>query len=283
MKILVFGKGGQLSSELARRHSDRCSITAVGRDVANLLEPQKCAEIILASDTDVIINAAAYTAVDVAEEEAELVRAINATAPTVMAATAAKRNIPFLHVSTDYVFDGSGNTPWKESDAIAPINVYGQSKWEGEEGIRSIAGSHVILRTSWVFSSHGNNFVKTMLRLAQTHQSLSIVCDQVGGPTAAGDIADTLLTMATAMKEGHQGGTFHFSGAPDVSWADFAREIYMQSGQAVEVSDIPASSYPTPAQRPKNSRLDCSAIDGAFGISRPDWRLSLAKVLAELD
>lgn len=283
MRVLVFGQTGQVATELARQATPDIAMTCMGRDRADLSDPAACAAAIAGSDADVVINAAAYTAVDRAESEEALATTINGTAPGAMARACAARGIPFLHVSTDYVFDGSGTRPWHPDDITGPLGAYGRSKLAGEDAVRAAGVPHAILRTSWVFSAHGANFVKTMLRLGAEREKLTIVADQVGGPTAAADIAAALLTMARAF-HGGQGttGTYHFSGAPDVSWADFAREIFAQSGLTCQVEDIPTSAYPTPARRPANSRMDCTALTLAYGIERPDWRTSLRRVMSEL-
>ncbi|MBZ4022145.1 dTDP-4-dehydrorhamnose reductase [Rhodobacter sp. TJ_12] len=278
MRILVFGESGQVATELRRQ----AEVTALGRDLADLNDPESCAARVTAMDADVVINAAAYTAVDKAEGEEELAHVVNALAPAAMARAAAARGIPFLHISTDYVFAGHGTAPWVETDPVDPPNAYGRSKLAGEEGVRAAGGPHAILRTSWVFSAHGANFVKTMLRLSESRDALNVVDDQIGGPTPAADIAAALLVMAKAMHEGHAGGTYHFGGTPCVSWADFARAIFAQAGRNMTVSGIPTTEYPTPAPRPLNSRLDCSAITRDFGIPAPDWRAGLGKVLQEL-
>ncbi len=283
MRALVFGRTGQVARELIRRAGPEIMVTFFDREAADLTNPEACAAAITGHAADVVINAAAYTAVDRAEEEEALATVINGDAPAAMARAAAGRGIPFCHVSTDYVFDGSGAAPWPPDAPTAPLGAYGRSKLAGEAGVRGAGGMHAILRTSWVFSAHGANFVKTMLRLSETRDQLTIVADQVGGPTAAADIADALWVMARALHGGRgQTGTYHFAGAPDVSWADFAREIFAQAGRAVAVVEIPASDYPTPAARPANSRLDCAGLETVFGITRPDWRRSLADVLAEL-
>ena len=283
MRVLVFGQTGQVATELARQATADIAMTCLGRDRADLSDPAACAAAVAASDADVVINAAAYTAVDKAESEEELATAINGAAPGAMAAACAARGIPFLHVSTDYVFDGSGTQPWQPDDATGPLGAYGRSKLAGEQAVRAAGGAHAIMRTSWVFSAHGANFVKTMLRLGAEREKLTIVADQIGGPTAAGDIAAALLGMARAFHAG-QGttGTYHFSGVPDVSWADFAREIFAQAGLTCTVEDIPTSAYPTPARRPGNSRMDCTGLTRDFGIKRPDWRASLASVMSDL-
>ena len=283
IRVLVFGQTGQVATELARQATPEMAMTCLGRDRADLSDPAACAAVIAASDADVVINAAAYTAVDRAETEETLATTINGTSPGAMARACAARGIPFLHISTDYVFDGSGTRPWQPDDATGPLGAYGRSKLTGEEAVRAAGGPHAILRTSWVFSAHGANFVKTMLRLGAEREKLTIVADQVGGPTAAADIAAALLTMARAFHAGHgTTGPYHFSGAPDVSWADVAREIFVVSGLSCRVEDIPTSAYPTPARRPANSRMDGTALTLAYGIERPDWRDSLRRVLSDL-
>jgi dTDP-4-dehydrorhamnose reductase len=280
VRLLVFGATGQVAQELRRRVPEALFLS---RAEADLSDPAACAAAVERHPADVVINAAAWTAVDKAEEAAAEAGLVNGAAPGAMARAAEARGIPFLHVSTDYVFDGSGTRPWVPEDPTGPLGAYGQSKLDGEEAVRAAGGRFAILRTSWVFSAHGANFVKTMLRLGKTRDSLNVVADQVGGPTAAGDIAAALLTMArTFHAGGGEAGTYHFAGAPDVSWADFAREIFRQAGLAVTVNDIPTEAYPTPARRPANSRLDCTSTHAVFGIGRPDWRHSLTGVLEEL-
>jgi dTDP-4-dehydrorhamnose reductase len=232
---------------------------------------------------EAILNAAAYTAVDRAEEEPDLAHAVNARAVGEMAGWAAARGIPLVHISTDYVFDGSGTHPRAPDAPTAPLGVYGDSKRAGEEALRAAGGTHAILRTSWVFSAHGGNFLKTMLRLSETRDRLTIVADQVGGPTPAGAIAQACLTIAAALvTDPGRSGTYHFSGAPEVSWAGFAREIFAAAGRDVTVEDIPTTDYPTPAARPLNSRLDCSSLSETFGIDRPDWRAATHEIVGAL-
>ncbi|MEM8822489.1 MAG: dTDP-4-dehydrorhamnose reductase [Pseudomonadota bacterium] len=278
MTILVFGRTGQVATELRRQ----AEVTALGRQEADLSDPTACAEIIRQSSATAIINAAAYTAVDQAEDEEGLATTINGAAPAAMAAAAAGRGVPFLHVSTDYVFDGHGTRPWRPDDPVNPLGAYGRSKLAGETGIRAAGGPHAILRTSWVFSAHGSNFVKTMLRLAETRDTLTVVDDQTGGPTPAADIAATLLRMAQAMAAGHPGGTYHYGGQPAVTWADFARTISAKTGRSVTVTGIPSADYPTPATRPQNSRLDGTTLKRDFDVDPPDWQAGLDIVLAEL-
>ncbi len=278
--ILVYGKTGQVARELQRLEPDAIFL---GRGEADLTEPSRTAAHIAEIKPSVVINAAAYTAVDRAEDEPVLAHIVNADAVGAMGQTCAGLNVPIVHISTDYVFPGDGVARWSPSDQTDPIGAYGASKLAGEEALRESGARHVILRTSWVFSAHGNNFVKTMLRLGAERDRLTIVADQIGGPTPAADIAEACLTIAAALVNGREGGTYHFSGAPDVSWADFAREIFRQSRLNPEVADIPSSAYPTKAKRPLNSRLDCSTLEADFGITRPDWRAGLRDVLKELE
>ncbi|MCA0922798.1 dTDP-4-dehydrorhamnose reductase [Pseudooceanicola nanhaiensis] len=295
MRLLVFGQGGQLATELARQAP---GAQLLGRDRADLSDPEACAAAIAAavagdSPPQAVINAAAWTAVDAAEAEEKAAHVVNAAAPGAMARACAARGLPFLHVSTDYVFDGSGTLPRRETDPVAPLNAYGRSKLAGEAAVRAAGGAHVILRTSWVFSAHGSNFVKTMLRLSESRDALQVVDDQIGGPTPAAAIAAALLTMAQAMAEGQTraqtgtqtaprpGGTYHFAGQPAVSWADFARAIFATAGRAVTVTGIPTRDWPTPAARPLNSRLDCSRLERDFGIAAPDWQAGLEEVIRE--
>jgi dTDP-4-dehydrorhamnose reductase len=203
-----------------------------------------------------------------------------------MAKAAAKRGLPFLHISTDYVFNGDGDRPWQETDMTGPMGVYGASKLAGERRVAEADGPHVILRTSWVFSAHGKNFVKTMLRLGAEKDRLSVVDDQIGGPTPAAAIADALWKMAAGLHQGRgETGIFHFAGVPAVSWAGFAEEIFSQSSlpNRPVITRIPTSEFPTPAKRPHNSRLDCSRIRSAYGIEQPDWRDGLSDVIRELE
>ena len=280
MRLLVFGQSGQVAQELARRLPQGMSARFLGRDQANLLDPAACAEAIGACDA--VINAAAYTAVDKAETDEAAALTVNATAPIAMAARCAALDIPFVHLSTDYVFDGAGTLPFAPDHPTGPRNAYGRTKLAGEVGIRAASPRHLILRTSWVVSAHGANFVKTMLRWGSARDSLNVVADQIGGPTPAGDIADALITAARTMVQGAKGGTHHFSGAPDVSWAGFARAIMLEAGLKCDIHDIPTTAYPTPAVRPLNSRLDCSGFNAEFGIKRPDWHQGLKSILREL-
>ena len=280
MSLLVFGQSGQVATELRARAP---GATYMGRDQADLSDPEACAEAIRAASPSAVINAAAYTAVDKAEDEEPLATTINGAAPAAMASACAELGVPLVHISTDYVFDGTGDAPWQPSDTVAPQNAYGRSKLAGEAGIQAAGGTYAILRTSWVVSAHGNNFVKTMLRLSDTMDALRIVDDQIGGPTPAADIAAACLSIAEQLQQDPgKTGIYHFSGTPDVSWKTFAEGIFTRADRAVAVTGIPTSDYPTPASRPLNSRLDCTQTETVFGITRPDWGTGLDAILSQL-
>lgn len=277
--FLIFGSTGQVASELRQLAPEARFLS---RDQADLADPAACAAAIRAHRPQAVINAAAWTAVDKAEAEEAAATVVNGDAPAAMAVASAGLNIPFVQISTDYVFDGAGQAPFVPDHPTAPLGAYGRSKLRGEAGVRAAGGTHVILRTSWVFSAHGANFLKTMLRLGASRDSLTVVADQIGGPTPARAIAEACLSIAGQLiRQPELSGTYHFSGAPDVSWADFAREIMAQAGLACTISDIPTSAYPTPARRPANSRMDCTSL-GRFGLSRPDWRTGVTTALKEL-
>ena len=281
VKVLVFGQTGQVARELARRMPLGVSAEFLGRGQADLADPAACAAAVMACDADVVLNAAAWTAVDKAEAEVAAALVVNGAAPGAMARACAARGLPFLHISTDYVFDGAGDQPFGLDHPTAPLGAYGRTKLAGEQAVQAVGGQFVILRTSWVVSAHGDNFVKTMLRLGAERPSLNVVADQIGGPTPAADIADALYVMAAGLLAGKPAGVQHFAGGPDCSWVDFAREIMARAGLTCVVQDIPSSAYPTPAKRPLNSRLDCGGLV-AFGLVRPDWRNGLDKILQEL-
>lgn len=279
MTLVIFGKTGQVAQELQRLAPDALCL---GRRDADLADAQACVHALRAAAPTAVINAAAYTAVDKAEDEEALAHVINGDAPAAMALACAALNVPLVHISTDYVFEGSGEAPWSPSDPVSPQNAYGRSKLAGEDGIRTAGGTYAILRTSWVVSAHGNNFVKTMLRLSETMDALKIVNDQIGGPTPAADIALACLSMASQLQsDPGKTGTYHFSGAPDTSWAEFAEGIFARANRRVDVTGIPTADYPTPATRPLNSRLDCTETETIFGISRPDWGLGLDAILKD--
>lgn len=280
MTLLVFGKTGQVATELARLAPEA---TFLSRDQADLADPAQVAAILSQTRAEAIINAAAYTAVDKAESEVDVAQTVNGTSVGIMATHAAAQGIPFVHISTDYVFDGTGTTARMPQEPTGPLGVYGESKLAGEVLTTGAGGTYAILRTSWVFSAHGNNFLKTMLRLSESRDQLSIVADQIGGPTPAGAIAQACLTLVEALKaEPGKSGIYHFSGAPDASWADFARCIFAAAGRDITVDDIPTTAFPTPAARPLNSRLDCATLQTEFGISRPDWKTAVAQIVGEL-
>ena len=277
--ILVFGKTGQVATEL-RRAGD---VLALGRDQANFSDPVACAQRIRALAPRTVINAAAYTAVDKAEEDEELATIINGDTPTAIAQACAEMKIPLVHISSDYVFEGSGEAAWKPSDATAPQNAYGRSKLAGEAGILGSGATYAILRTSWVVSAHGANFLKTMLHMSETRDTVNVVGDQIGGPTPASDIASACLRIANQLqKDPSKSGIYHYSGVPSVSWAGFASEICTQAARPMSVTPIQTGAYPTPAKRPLNSRMDCTLTNSIFGIEQLDWRIGLKAILKEL-
>lgn len=278
--ILVFGKTGQVATELQGLVPDAYF---AGRDTADLTNPDACAALIAELSPSAVINAAAYTAVDKAETDEETAALVNGAAPTAMAQACAALGVPFVHISTDYVFDGAGDTPFATDHPTGPLGAYGRTKLQGEEGVKSAGGTFAILRTSWVVSAHGNNFVKTMLRLGGERDALTIVGDQIGGPTSAHAIAQACLSIADQLGSSpDKSGTYHFSGAPDVSWADFARTIFQTAGLSCDVTDIPTSAYPTPAQRPANSRMNCQTTADTFNIDRPDWQADVTNIINNL-
>ncbi|MBV9571535.1 MAG: dTDP-4-dehydrorhamnose reductase [Alphaproteobacteria bacterium] len=288
MKVLVLGKTGQLARELARAAWPAGWQTEfAGCDQINLSIPENSAEAIADRKPSLVINAAAYTAVDKAESEPELAMRINALAPGAIASACASSNIPFVTVSTDYVFDGSKNGPYWEDDPISPVSAYGRSKAEGERLTRAANDLHLILRTSWVFSATGANFVRTMLRLAAERETLDIVADQRGCPTAAADLAAAIVKASAAMMSNPAlAGTYHVANAGAVTWYNFAAAIFEQATargkRAPALRAISSSEYPTPARRPANSELATAKFESAFGHTFRHWRAPLAEVLDEL-
>ena len=279
MTLLVFGETGQVARELAALDDVMC----LDRAAADLSDPAACAAQILAQRPAAVINVAAYTAVDKAEEDEALARVINGDAPGAMAQACADLGVPFVSISTDYVFDGTGTRPWTSTDDTGPLGAYGRSKLIGEQQTARAGGTSAILRTSWVVSAHGNNFVKTMLRLGADRDALSIVADQIGAPTMARDIAAACVAMAQQLiTDPSKAGIYHFCSAPQTNWADFAREIFAQANIDCVVSDIASADYPTPAARPLNSRLDCALLETVFDIPQPDWRQGLSDILHDL-
>lgn len=283
VNLLVFGQTGQVTRELARRAPLWATLRQLSRSDVSLENPAACADAILDAKVDAVINAAAWTAVDKAETEELAATVVNGDTPAAMARACALSRIPFLHLSTDYVFDGAGIVPFHPDDPTAPLGAYGRSKLKAEQGIQAAGGHHLILRTSWVVSAHGTNFVKTMLRLGRERPSLNVVADQIGGPTPASAIADALYICTAAMVNGSVGGIHHFAGTPDTSWADFARAIMIAANLPCQITDIASAAYPTPARRPLNSRLDCNSLHKAFGIPRPDWQAGLFDMIKDLE
>ncbi len=285
LKVLQFGATGQMARELiARSPRHGVQLTALSRDQADLTDPAAIARIVEQADADLVINAAAYTAVDKAETERDVAFLVNAESPGAMARACAARGLPLVNASTDYVFNGSGSRAWREDDATAPINAYGDSKLAGERAIAASEARAITLRTSWVFSAHGANFVKTMLRFSDRPE-LKVVDDQIGRPTFAGDLAEAALTVGRrlARDEDAPTGVFHFAGAEAISWFGFAKATFEAKGPpAPAILAIPTEDYPTPAARPANSVLDCTRIEGAFGIVPRPWRDGLNETLAEL-
>ena len=278
--ILVFGRTGQLATELGRAAPDA---VLLGRGEADLADPGACAEAIAARAPSAVINAAAWTAVDAAETEEDAARTVNAQAPAAMARACAAAGIPFLTVSTDYVFDGTGEAPWAEDAPTGPLGAYGRTKLEGERAVAEVGGTWAVLRASWVVSAHGGNFARTMLRLGAERDALRVVDDQVGAPTPAADLARVLLAMAARMQEPDPPtGLFHLASRPHVSWAGLAAYVMERAGLNCRIEPIPSSEYPTPAARPLNSRLAGERLEREFGIAPIDWRPGLDAILAEL-
>lgn len=292
--ILLFGCEGQVGWQLQRTLAPLGTITAVDRAQCDLADAGAIRALISAIKPRIIVNAAAYTAVDRAESEPELARAINATAPAVMAEAAKPFGALLVHYSTDYVFDGCKATPYVESDATCPLSVYGATKRDGEDGVLAAGGRALIFRTSWVFGGHGHNFVKTVLRLADEGRALRIVDDQIGAPTPAALISDVTGQILAATRRGTEIGDarlYHLTAANPVSWCGFAREILRLAAATPGFAALPppesvmaigTADYPTPARRPANSRLDCSRLEGDFDLELPDWRPFLSRMLQRL-
>lgn len=282
MSILLIGAKGQVGTELQRTLTG--DIIAIDRQTLDLTQPDAIRQVIQDKQPDLIVNAAAYTAVDKAESEPELANLVNGVAPTIMAETAKKIGARLIHISTDYVFDGTKNTPYLEEDLTNPVSAYGRSKLAGEEGIEKTNAESLILRTAWVYGSYGNNFVKTMLRLGKDREEIRVVADQVGSPTWARDIAEAIAFFANSP----QTGIYHFTNSGVCSWYDFALAIF-EEAQALgfplnirQVIPITTAEYPTPAQRPAYSVLSCRKTADCLGTYPRHWRQSLRKMLAEL-
>ena len=297
MKILLFGKGGQVGWELQRSLAVLGEVIALDFDsvglCGNFADLAGLAATIRQVAPDVIVNAAAHTAVDKAESEPDLARTLNALAPGVLADEAQKLGAWLVHYSTDYVFDGSGNTPWRETDATGPLSVYGQTKLEGEQAVARCT-RHLIFRTSWVFAARGGNFAKTMLRLAREREQLSVIADQFGAPTGAELLADVtahaLRSVLSEPESSRLAGLYHLVAAGETSWHGFACHVLERAqarGQTLKagpanVLAIGTADYPTPAKRPFNSRLDTTRLRTAFGLHLPDWRIGVDRMLDEI-
>ncbi len=287
--LAVIGQTGQLARELvALGPASGWEVTTLGRNEADLSDPAGAARALEAAlPAHAVINAAAYTAVDKAESEEALAHTINAEAPGALAKVCANSGVPFLHVSTDYVFDGLKETPYTEGDATAPQGAYGRSKLVGEEAVMTAGGQWLIARTAWVYSPHGANFVKTMLRVGKARDEMRVVDDQLGCPTSAHELARCLLVAAAAMVESRSaGGLYHLAGAGETSWAGFAEAIFSRAephwNRRPVLHRIKTEEYPTPARRPANSRLDCVKFEAAFGTRPEHWEASLDAVMAAL-
>jgi dTDP-4-dehydrorhamnose reductase len=288
-RILIFGSTGQLGVELLKALPPETDLLALSRADADLTNEQALRTAIRNAKPRFIVNCAAHTAVDRAESEPELARAINAAAPRVMAEEALRLDAWLFHFSTDYVFDGSGDKPRKETDRPNPLNVYGRSKLEGEQAIAAAGCRHLIFRTSWVYAAHGNNFLRTMLRLGRERSRLTIVNDQVGAPTSAGELARGTHAILDRLQDANaapiEPGIYHMTCSGSASWFGFAEAIFASVGGIVPAPSlvpIPSEQYPTPAARPRNSMLDCDKLEGATGVRLAAWQDALAKVIAEL-
>ena len=295
MNILLFGKGGQVGWELQRSLSVLGQVTALDFDstdhCGDFANPAGVADTVRALRPDVIVNAAAHTAVDKAESEPALAHTLNATTPGVLAQEAARLGAWLVHYSTDYVFDGSGSRPWVEADTPAPLSVYGATKLAGEQAIQQSGCQHLILRTSWVYAARGGNFAKTMLRLAQERERLTVIDDQWGAPTGADLLADVTAHAISHLRQRPQdGGLYHCAAGGETNWNLYAKYVLAQASQAQaainikakEVAPVPTSAFPTPARRPHNSRLDTRKLQATFGLTLPPWQHGVARMLTEI-
>jgi len=295
MNILLFGKNGQVGWELQRSLAVLGTVTALDFDstehCGDFGNPAGIADTVRALRPGVIVNAAAHTAVDKAEGEPGFARTLNATTPGVLAEEAARLSAWLVHYSTDYVFDGSGSRPWVETDAPAPLSVYGATKLEGERAIQQSGCQHLILRTSWVYAARGGNFAKTMLRLAQERERLTVIDDQWGAPTGAELLADVTAHALRHLRERPQdGGLYHCAASGETTWHAYAKYVLARASQAqpaieikaTEVAPIPTSAFPTPARRPHNSRLDTTKLRTTFGLALPPWQAGVARMLTEI-
>lgn len=289
MRIAVTGKSGQVTSALQALNAPDIEVIAIGRPELDLLAPSMVRETIAKLKPDVVVSSAAYTAVDKAESDEAAAFAINRDGAGAIAAAAAELSIPVIHLSTDYVFDGDKLERYVESDPVGPVSVYGRSKLEGEYAVAAANENHVILRTAWVYSTFGHNFVKTMLRLAETRDELSVVSDQLGCPTSANDIAEAIVKIAARLSKDSSPdlrGVFHLAGSGETNWAEFARYILSileeKTDRRVTVRDIATADYPTAAKRPANSRLCCDKLKRLYGGSMPEWQVSTRAAVTKL-
>jgi dTDP-4-dehydrorhamnose reductase len=283
VSLIVLGAGGQVGRALTERAGG--SARGFDRLSCDICDESSVARALAVPDASFVVNCAAYTAVDRAESERDRAFALNETGAAIVARTAHRRGLPILHLSTDYVYSGEGVTAHQENEGVAPLNVYGESKAAGDVAVTDANPRHILIRVSWVFGVNGANFVKTMLRLGRERSELRIVADQIGGPTEARDIADAVLAIVAAAGRPGFGdwGIYHFAGMPLTSWYGFAEATFgMANSPAPRLVPITTAEYLTPAKRPLNSRLDCSKIRRVFGIARPDWRGSLARVVSAL-
>ncbi len=287
-RVLLSGANGQVGSALLHSLSEKNEIFAFDRTTLDLTNREQIRQCIREIKPDIIINAAAYTAVDQAEKEPDLAFVINGIAPGIFAKEAALIGAVLIHYSTDYIFDGSGVQPWREEDKAAPLNIYGKSKLAGEQAIKATEAAHIILRTSWVYGERGNNFVKTILQLAAEKEALNIIDDQIGAPTSAKFIADTtaqILNQITDSSIVLKSGTYHLCCNGETSWHGFASEIVRLAKQnntslvVKEIHPIPSNAYPTPAERPKNSRMNCTRLNKVFGLQQESWQAALENTL----
>lgn len=291
MKVLVTGREGQLARSLVERAGGESGlrIAALGRPGLDFERSESIAGVIASERPEIIVNAAAYTAVDQAEDEPERARLINAEAPAMLAAAARDAGARIIHISTDYVFDGEKEGAYREEDVTGPVSVYGRTKLAGEEGVRRENPNHAIVRTAWVYSPFGRNFLKTMMSLAEGKDELQVVADQHGNPTSALDLADGLLTMMAFWRDGAEAGlgeTYHLAGSGEASWKDFAEFIFLETSRlglpSARVSPIRSSDWVTKARRPMNSTLDCTKFTADFGFKMPDWRISARETVERL-
>ncbi len=289
MKILVAGKEGQVARALASAAPGTATVVTLGRPQLDLTDPASIDAVIASVRPDIVINAAAYTAVDQAETDEEAAFAVNSVGAGALAAAAARIGAPILHISTDYVFDGSKASPYVEADPVAPLGVYGRSKQAGEEAVAAANPHHLILRTAWVYSPVGKNFAKTMLRVAGLREELGVVNDQVGNPTSAADIAAAIWQITQHISDDPARllpGLYHMTASGEASWAEFAEEIFRASaelgGPVARVKQITTAEYPTPTRRPANSRLDSAKLSSAFGVILPHWQTSTRACVEQL-